>query len=297
MAEIRAAPPAAAVPARLVIVDDHPLMREGLIARLAADDDLTVCGEASDVEDALALIDAEQPDLAIVDIALKTSFGLDLIRKVAASGQPTRTLVVSAYEESLFAERALRAGALGYLNKQELQGSVIDAVHAVLRGERYLSPAMTQHLVGRAVAGASVPNLGMTLSQRELQVFQLIGRGMSTRQIAQLRTAAGVAAGAGAEVTGVRPAAGPDATHDQSRALAADDAEHDGAEHEQRAENARRARQHRRAGAGAERGLAAAAAERARHVAAFALLQEHDEQQQQADQDVQGREKVVEHNG
>lgn len=170
---------------RILIVDDHPLVREGLIARLTAEPDMDVCGAVSDVDDALARIQAAQPDLVIVDIALGTGSGLDLITKVVASGSTARMLVVSAYDEALFAERALCAGAHGYINKQELQGKVIEGVRAVLRGERYLSNAMTQLLVNRAVQPRRSRSQHGELTPRELRVFDLIGRGLSTREIAE----------------------------------------------------------------------------------------------------------------
>lgn len=170
---------------RILIVDDHPLVREGLAARISAQPDLLVCGEASTIEEALALIDTSQPDLVIVDLALKQGSGLDLIKQAGASGLSPKILVVSAYEESLFAERALRAGARGYINKQELQGSVIEAIRAVMRDELYLSPDMAQRLASQALGGKSVVQGVGALSDRELQVFELIGRGYSTREIAQ----------------------------------------------------------------------------------------------------------------
>jgi DNA-binding NarL/FixJ family response regulator len=170
---------------RVAIVDDHPLVREGLAARICAQPDMEVCGEASDTEAAMELIASRQPDLVIVDIALKDGHGIDLIRRVAALSPRIKMLVVSAYDESLFAERALRAGALGYINKQELQGKVVDALRTVLRGERYISEVMTQRLIAQAI-GRKVPEHSTdVLTDRELQIFQLIGRGKSTREIAQ----------------------------------------------------------------------------------------------------------------
>ena len=169
----------------VAIVDDHPLVREGLAARIGAQPDMEVCGEAADIESALELIVAKRPSLVIVDIALRDGHGIDLIKRTVAAGGNARMLVVSAYEESLFAERALRAGALGYINKQELQGKVVEALRTVLRGERYLSPAMAQRLIAQAI-GSKVAHGGTeALTDRELQIFQLIGRGKSTRDIAQ----------------------------------------------------------------------------------------------------------------
>jgi DNA-binding NarL/FixJ family response regulator len=166
-------------------VDDHPLVREGLAARISAQPDMEVCGEAADIESALDLIVTKRPSLVIVDIALRNGHGIDLIKRVVAAGVNTRMLVVSAYDESFFAERALRAGALGYINKQELQGRVVEALRTVLRGERYLSAVMAQRLIAQAIGSKVAQGGTETLTDRELQIFQLIGRGKSTREIAQ----------------------------------------------------------------------------------------------------------------
>jgi len=170
---------------RVLIVDDHPLVREGLVARISAQPDLEVCGEASDVDQALFLAGTSRPALMIVDLALKGGNGLDLIKKVKASDVSPRILVVSAYEEALFAERALRAGAQGYINKQEVPGSIIDAIHTLLRGEFYLSVNLAQRLAGQALIGYRASRGVESLSDRELQIFQLIGHGKSTRVIAE----------------------------------------------------------------------------------------------------------------
>jgi DNA-binding NarL/FixJ family response regulator len=168
----------------IAIVDDHPLVREGLAARIAAQPDMDVCGEADDIESALELVVTKRPSLVIVDIALKDGHGIDLIKRIVAAGVQTRMLVVSAYDESLFAERALRAGALGYVNKQELQGKVVEALRTVLRGERYLSSAMAQRLISQAIGSKAAQGGTEALTDRELQIFQLVGRGKSTREIA-----------------------------------------------------------------------------------------------------------------
>jgi len=169
----------------VAIVDDHPLVREGLAARISAQPDMEVCGEAADIESALELIVSRRPSLVIVDIALRDGHGIDLIKRIVATGVNTRMLVVSAYDESFFAERALRAGALGYVNKQELQGKVVEALRTVLRGERYLSAAMAQRLIAQAIGSRAMRGGTELLTDRELQIFQLIGRGKSTREIAQ----------------------------------------------------------------------------------------------------------------
>ena len=175
---------AAAARVRIAIVDDHPLVREGLAARISAQPDMEVCGEAEGIESALELIMIERPALVIVDIALRDGHGIDLIKRIVAAGIDTRMLVVSAYDESLFAERALRAGALGYINKQELQGKVVEALRTVLRGERYVSTAMAQRLIAQAIGSRAAQGGIETLTDRELQIFQLVGRGKSTREIA-----------------------------------------------------------------------------------------------------------------
>jgi DNA-binding NarL/FixJ family response regulator len=168
----------------IAIVDDHPLVREGLAARISAQPDMEVCGEADDIESAMEMIESTRPSLVIVDIALRDGHGIDLIKRIVAVGLNTRMLVVSAYDESLFAERALRAGALGYINKQELQGKVVEALRTVLRGERYLSSEMTQRLIAQAIGSRAAAGGTEALTDRELQIFQLVGRGKSTREIA-----------------------------------------------------------------------------------------------------------------
>lgn len=170
---------------KVLIVDDHPLVREGLTARIADQPDLEVCGEAPGVDEALALLEATHPALMIIDLTLRNGHGLGLIKHVSRHAPETKMLVLSAHDESLLAERALRAGAHGYLNKQEAQGAVLDAIRAVLRGERYISVEMTQRLVGQAVAGKTRRRGIESLSDRELEIFELIGRGKSTRAISE----------------------------------------------------------------------------------------------------------------
>jgi DNA-binding NarL/FixJ family response regulator len=174
--------------ARVLIVDDHPLVREGLSAQISAQGDMTVCGEAADVDEALALLGSTKPTLIIIDLTLKTGHGLDLIRKVRQRDTQTREtkmLVLTAHEDVIFAERALRAGAHGFVSKQEAQSEVIDAIRSVLGGERYLSDEITRKLVGRAIEPQPEPAGIERLSNRELEIFQLIGRGESTRSIAE----------------------------------------------------------------------------------------------------------------
>jgi DNA-binding NarL/FixJ family response regulator len=171
---------------RILIVDDHPIVREGLVARISRQPDMVVCGEAEDVHGALDLINSTRPDLVIVDLSLKSSQGLDLIKRISSSSASTKMLVSSMYDEALYAERTLRAGALGYVNKQEMSEKIIDAIRSVLDGKIYLSQRMTERLLQRAVGSAPqlAPSPIESLSDRELEVFKLIGKGRTTRQIA-----------------------------------------------------------------------------------------------------------------
>lgn len=171
--------------ARIMLVDDHPLVRRGLCELIADEPNLEVCAEAADAEQALKLVHASQPDLIIIDIALQGISGIDLIKRVKSRHQDVKMLVSSMYEETLYAERALRAGAMGYVNKGEAPDKVIAAIHSVLEGKIFLSQEMTNRLLHGVVRGEAIgPSAVETLTDRELQVFQLIGRGLTTREIA-----------------------------------------------------------------------------------------------------------------
>jgi len=173
---------------RILVVDDHPLVREGLAARIAPQPDLLVCGEAASVNEALAQVKATSPDLCIIDIQLFESHGIDLIKEIHARHPHIKMLVVSAFDESLYAERALRAGAHGYINKRELQDNVLDALRMVAAGQRYLSPNMTQQLVGQLSGSKDSIDTHPVrrLSNRELEIFELIGHGKTTGAIARM---------------------------------------------------------------------------------------------------------------
>jgi DNA-binding NarL/FixJ family response regulator len=177
---------AAARRTRVLLVDDHPLIRQGLAEVIQREPDLMVCGEAEDRAQALKLIDAARPDLAIVDLTLKHSHGLDLIKDMRAAHPRVIILVVSMHDESLHAERVIRAGALGYITKQEAARNVLGAIRRVLAGEVFLSEKISSQLaarmVGHARAATGTPVEG--LSDRELQVFELLGQGRTSRQIA-----------------------------------------------------------------------------------------------------------------
>jgi DNA-binding NarL/FixJ family response regulator len=173
--------------AKVLIVDDHPAVREALTLRVSAQPDLEVCGEAVDTAEALQLAAATDPDVAVIDIALRTGDGIDLIKRLKARKAKVRAIVWSMYNEELYAERALRAGAMGYINKAEATSKIIDAIRQVLDGHVYLSAAMTEKLLKRAVSRAESDALGSpidALSDRELEVFRLIGQGLKTQEIA-----------------------------------------------------------------------------------------------------------------
>jgi len=171
---------------RVFIVDDHPIVRQGLAQMLKQEVDLTVCGEAEDSQQALQAIAELQPDLVLVDLSLKGGSGLSLVRALKARHSAIPVLVVSMHDESLYVERVLRAGARGYIMKHEATDTMMHAIRRVLRGEIYVSDKMMTQLLGRfarhtADAGASALT---RLSNRELEVFRLIGEGHSTRHIA-----------------------------------------------------------------------------------------------------------------
>jgi DNA-binding NarL/FixJ family response regulator len=173
--------------AKVFLVDDHPLVREHLTALLQREADLEVCGEAGDAPTALALISRQSPDLVILDISLKQSNGLELIKDLKQMWPELPVLVLSMHDEMLYAERSLRAGALGYITKEEATVSVLSAVRKVLGGQVYLSERMAERMMKRMVSGAK-DELGSpleVLTDRELEVFQMLGRGLGTRQIAE----------------------------------------------------------------------------------------------------------------
>lgn len=172
--------------ARILIVDDHPIVREGLRMRISSQSDMQVCGEAASVGEALACFKKELPDLVIVDISLGDGSGLDLIQRLRAERYDCKILVLSAHDDTLYAERALKAGAHGYIGKSEAQSNILRALRAVLSGECYLSPELNRHLIDRALGTSShgPTSTVSTLSNRELEVFQLIGQGLSSKAIA-----------------------------------------------------------------------------------------------------------------
>jgi DNA-binding NarL/FixJ family response regulator len=172
---------------RVFLVDDHPLVREHLTALLQREPDLAVCGEAADGPAALALIQQQAPDLVILDISLKHTHGLELLKDLQQARPELPVLVLSMHDETVYAERALRAGALGYITKEEATIDVLTAVRRVLSGQVHLSERMAARMMKKLVGGR-MDELGSPLdilTDRELEVFQMIGRGLGTRQIAE----------------------------------------------------------------------------------------------------------------
>jgi|ERR1700677_695930 DNA-binding NarL/FixJ family response regulator len=172
---------------KIMLVEDHPVMRQGLAQMIAQEPDLVVCGQFDDAGDAFEAIEKLAPDLAIVDLTLKTTSGLELVKNIKAAHPKLRVLVLSMYDETLYAERSLRAGAAGYIMKQEAIEKVLAAVRQVLSGGIFLSEKMSSRLMHQLVGGKA-PGPGSLmerLSDRELEVFGLIGEGRGTRQIAE----------------------------------------------------------------------------------------------------------------
>ena len=169
---------------RILIVDDHPLVRTGFAQLIGDCPDLEVCCEAADMAEALRLIDKNCPDLAIIDLSLAGGSGLDLIERIKSRNQDVLMLVASMHDETLYAERVLAAGARGYINKQEAQENIILAIRQVLAGKVYLSEAMTERLLSGLVDVRDEKRDIERLSNRELQVFELIGEGVPVSQIA-----------------------------------------------------------------------------------------------------------------
>lgn len=171
---------------QIYIVDDHPIVRQALAQLINQETDLQVCGDAESAQQAVQAITKSPPDVAIVDISLKGASGIELIKTLKARQPELLVLVLSMHEESLYAERALRAGASGYITKQEATNNVLTAIRKVLGGEIYVSETMASRMLRKMVSGSANDSESAvsTLSDRELEVFELIGQGRATREIA-----------------------------------------------------------------------------------------------------------------
>ena len=171
----------------ILLVDDHPIVRQGLAELIDAEKDLMVCGTAESMNAALEQMPTLKPDLVVVDISLKGSNGIELLKNIKVRYPKMKVLMLSMHDEGLYAIRALRAGAAGYIMKQEATEKVIEAARKVLNGEIYLSDKMEKKMMQQLVGGrtARTGSPLEDLSDRELEVFNLIGQGKGTRQIAE----------------------------------------------------------------------------------------------------------------
>jgi DNA-binding NarL/FixJ family response regulator len=174
--------------ARILVVDDHAIVRQGLMQLINRESDMCVCGDAETAADALKLIALLSPDVAIVDVSLKEDSGLELVKDIRIRHPKLAVLILSMHDETFYAERFLRAGARGYIMKEVATEKLLIALHRVLAGEVYLSERMSSRILHKLVDGSGVAPIRATvdvLSDRELEVFSLIGLGLGTRDIAK----------------------------------------------------------------------------------------------------------------
>lgn len=169
---------------RILLVDDHPLIRSGLAQLIATEPGLQVCAEAEDAPSALDAARTHQPDIAIVDLSLPGASGLELLRQLRAAQPQLPVLILSMHDESLWAERTLRAGARGYIMKEQAPQDILAAIRHVLAGNVWLSPAISARILGR-ISGDQAVSPIERLTDREIEVYTLIGQGLTMRQIAE----------------------------------------------------------------------------------------------------------------
>ncbi|MCF7855110.1 MAG: response regulator transcription factor [Candidatus Pacebacteria bacterium] len=172
--------------ARVIVVDDHPVVRRGLAQLINHETDLEVCKETGSAQETLKAISEQEPDIVVLDLTLGDTNGFSLIKDIKMRHKGVAVLVLSMHDESLYAERALRAGAQGYIMKEEATERVIGAIRRVLKGDIHLSEKMSTRLLSQMLGGTKDHQSHLScLSDRELEVFELIGRGLQTRQIAE----------------------------------------------------------------------------------------------------------------
>jgi DNA-binding NarL/FixJ family response regulator len=173
-------------PKRILIVDDHPSVRDGLSLRITLHADLEVCGEADSEDEAFTLVKQCAPDLVLVDISLKNGNGIELLKRIRSHDPAIKMLVFSVFQDSLYAERACRAGAMGYLNKQESNEKLIESIRTVLAGERFLNPTISRRLINQSLGTRDKTKSPIeNLTNRELEIFRMIGEGLTSGAIAE----------------------------------------------------------------------------------------------------------------
>lgn len=170
---------------RVLIVDDHPVVRKGVRALVSAQEDLEFCGEATTLSEAIRFLEESKAEVVVLDLSLKDCHGLTGLGELLRRSPRTRILIFSGYDEQLYAERVLRAGAKGYLQKAEHSDQLLEAIRRIIRGEIYVSSRVANQLFGRFGQRQPVPGVLACLSDRELAVFQSLGYGLSTKQIAR----------------------------------------------------------------------------------------------------------------
>ena len=173
------------MPRRIFLVEDHPITREGIRALISRTDDLQVVGEAATAPEALALLSSARPELVITDISIGGSDGIELTKQVRALYPDVKVLTLSAYDESVYAERAIRAGSSGYVDKQRAPEVLVEAIHTVLDGRLHLSDALRDRVVGSYLTAGAAPETAVSdLTDRELEVFRHFGHGLTTAEVA-----------------------------------------------------------------------------------------------------------------
>jgi DNA-binding NarL/FixJ family response regulator len=172
---------------RVLLVDDHPLMREALRESIDRQNDLVTCGEASDAASAMGALESSHPNLVLLDLTLGEDSGLDLLKRMLVADSSVRVLVLSMHDDTLYAERAIRAGAKGYINKRESSATIVSAIRTILKGDIYVNSKVMGRVLHR-LTGRKAETAGVVeeqLSDREMETFELIGAGMGSREIAQ----------------------------------------------------------------------------------------------------------------
>jgi DNA-binding NarL/FixJ family response regulator len=172
---------------KILVVDDHPMIRKGIVSLIDDQEDLVICGQAEDAPEALKAISETKPDIVVLDISLKSSSGIELMKSIKAQYPKLPVLILSMHNEELYAERALRAGAVGYIMKREASENLLTAIRHVLDGQIYVSDKISKRLLRKLSRGKAdmVASPIDNLSDRELEVFQMIGQGYGTCQIAE----------------------------------------------------------------------------------------------------------------